>query len=142
MVFILEYILECLPLLIVAAIIYFLVKKGHARIVLTRTDWFRYFKTTKSIRCSYRYFSGIKDYDFLLKKGRPVTMQYEAKIEKGKLIIMLLKFASPEKNALERIVLDSDTVGEVTITPPSSVLYVRLEGIKTKGGCNIKFTYE
>lgn len=123
--------------LLILGVLYYLNKKKI--ITFTRRKSYKLVKGANSARMSYKYFDCIEDFNFLLKKNREMTLKYQAEVEEGKLKIIVAKQFSTINNAHPVVELEADGEGEYTFTTEKSGYVVRLEGIKTKGSCKIRF---
>lgn len=128
---------EIIVALLILGLLYYLHKKNI--ITFTRRKSYKVVKGANSARMSYKYFDGIEDFNFLLKKNSEMTLKYQAEVEEGKLRIIVAKQFSTIKNAHPVAELETDGQGEYTFTTEKSGYVVRLEGIKTKGSCKISF---
>ncbi|MEN2767220.1 hypothetical protein [Ornithinibacillus xuwenensis] len=117
-------------------IIMILVKKGVLSISQQRG--FVYKKGNRKVSLSYQYFNGIQDSTFRFTPGQKVTIHYHITVEQGQFILLIGRTFSKQENAIFEEKYNLNSEGEITFIPNEHSYVIRMEGIKTKGGCQIE----
>ena len=117
--------------LVILIIVFVLYEKRFLR--KRKAILFKHKKTPKKFGASYKLYDGFDYYHFRLKKGETVTIHYEVSVEKGSL---KMEWKDAENSFFQQE-FNEDEKGSFTIVTSRRLHSLRLEGIHTKGGCNI-----
>jgi len=127
--------METLGFIIVFALIFILHKKGIIRFRVQTKIWYKSFHTPKSYKASYKKFDGIEYYRFWVKKGSKVTVTYDVSVESGSL---LLEFWHTTKSIYFQQEFNQSASGAFSFIANKRMYTLRLEGLNTKGECEVQ----
>lgn len=122
-----------IALIIMTIIVIVLIRKKKFK---TSIKWGYFYKHVgKSLSISYKKFTGVEYYQFVLSKEETVTISYEVTVEEGELVLEW----SDGKQIVWKEKFEEDKRGTLTILTAHRIHLIKVEGEKTKGGCRIQF---
>src|SRR5699024_7059328 len=117
--------------LVILIIVFVLYEKRFLR--KRKAILFKHKKTPKKFRASYKLYDCFDYYHFQIQKGKTVTIYYDVFVEKG---YLKMEWKDAENSFFQQEFYQ-DEKGSFTIVTNRRLHSLRLEGIHTKGGCNV-----